>query len=68
MIAAASGGEDYELLACIPQERIESVRAEIGDVCELTEIGIVVEGSGAVLLDESGAVQPVTGFDHLSSN
>ena len=68
MIAAASGGEDYELLACIPQEQIESVRAEIGDVCELTEIGIVVEGSGAVLLDESGAVQPVTGFDHLSSN
>lgn len=68
MNAAASGGEDYELLACIPKERIEAVRAEIGDVCELTEIGIVTEGSGAVLLDESGTVQPATGFDHLSSS
>ena len=67
-IAAASGGEDYELLACLPREKIEAVRAELTDICELTEIGLVAIGSDAVLLDQAGEVLPTTGFDHLSAN
>lgn len=67
MIAAASGGEDYELLACLPPEKVEAVRAEIEDTCDLTEIGRVLEGTGAVLLDEAGEVLPATGFDHLAA-
>lgn len=65
-ISAASGGEDYELLACLPENRIQVAQAEIEGGCGLTRIGTVVEGEQAVLLDDSGAVLPVGGFDHLT--
>jgi thiamine-monophosphate kinase len=65
-ISAASGGEDYELLACLPEDRISAVRTEIEGECELTRIGSVLEGDGAVLLDDSGGILPVDGFDHLA--
>ncbi|MFM9043546.1 MAG: thiamine-phosphate kinase [bacterium] len=65
-ISAASGGEDYELLACLPENRIQVAQAEIEGECGLTRIGTVVEGEQAVLLDDSGAVLPVGGFDHLT--
>jgi thiamine-monophosphate kinase len=66
-ISAAGGGEDYELLACLPEEQVSAVSAEIGDGCGLTRIGTVVEGEEAVLLDESGGILPVGGFDHLTN-
>lgn len=65
-ISAASGGEDYELLACLPEDRIPEALAEIEGECGLTRIGTVMEGERAVLLDDSGAVLPVGGFDHLT--
>ncbi len=61
---AVSGGEDYELLAAIPEEafvRATSAVREAGGV--LTEIGYVVEGQGVALrLPGGGEIKP-RGFD-----
>lgn len=67
-IAAAGGGEDYELLACLPADRLEAAQGEIESTCGITEIGRVIEGDSAVLLDEDGEVLPVAGFDHFPSD
>jgi thiamine-monophosphate kinase len=62
---AAVGGEDLELLATLPPERLEAARAAIGAVgLELTEIGYVTDGEGVSLrLPGGGELEPV-GFDH----
>ncbi|HEX6586785.1 MAG TPA: thiamine-phosphate kinase [Solirubrobacterales bacterium] len=61
---AASGGEDYELLATLPSAALEPAReavARAGTV--LTEIGYAVEGRGVALrLPGGGEIEPV-GFD-----
>jgi len=67
-IAAASGGEDYELLACIAPDRVEIVRDELAGDCELTVIGSVSEGEGAELIDGDGTPVPTSGFDHFSGS
>lgn len=67
-IGAASGGEDYELLACIPADRVDLARDALDSTCGITEIGTVLEGDGAFLLDESGEILPAAGFDHFSSD
>lgn len=64
-IAAVSGGEDYELLACLPADRVEEVQRELSGVCELTEIGTVREGTGAALIDSDGDPISAKGFDHF---
>lgn len=63
-----SGGEDYELLASVPPERlgeaIASVRTAEG--IALTQIGAVVAGSGVeIRLPGGGLVEP-EGFDQLA--
>ncbi|MSO41399.1 MAG: thiamine-phosphate kinase [Solirubrobacterales bacterium] len=63
---AASGGEDYELLVCLPSERAsEAVGTLQSSGCRLTVIGGVSSGSGASLRDSSGAELEPRGFDHL---
>jgi thiamine-monophosphate kinase len=61
---AVAGGEDYELLAVIPEEafvRATSAVREAGG--ELTEIGYVAEGQGVALkLPGGGEIEP-RGFD-----
>jgi thiamine-monophosphate kinase len=61
---AASGGEDYELLAAIPEEAFVRATAAVRDAGgELTEIGYVAEGQGVTLrLPGGGEIQP-RGFD-----
>ena len=66
-IAAASGGEDYELLACLPESRVEEARSSIEPICPLTAIGRVVKGTEALLVGEDGEVLPAGGFDHFST-
>jgi thiamine-monophosphate kinase len=62
---AAVGGEDLELLATLPPERIDDARAAVAaGGLELTEIGYVTEGEGVSLrLPGGGELEPV-GFDH----
>ncbi|MBI2691596.1 MAG: thiamine-phosphate kinase [Solirubrobacterales bacterium] len=63
---AAASGEEYELLATLPQERWESARKAVAETgTTLTAIGRVTEGSGAALLDPEGARVEIRGFDHF---
>jgi thiamine-monophosphate kinase len=64
--ALAQGGEDYELLACLPAERVREAQAALESVeCSLTAIGEVVAGEGVELSVEAGLVEPL-GFDQLA--
>lgn len=65
---ALSGGEDYELLFCVPKGRggeMEALVAGLG--LTATRIGEIVEGSGLQLIDaDGGAYLPaLRGFDHF---
>lgn len=58
---AAGGGEDYELLACVPPARRAAAEAAAG-ADGLTWIGRVKPGSGVQL---AGAPEALRGFEHL---
>jgi thiamine-monophosphate kinase len=63
---AAGGGEDYELLAAIPPERLDAARDAVATAgTTLTEIGRVLRGTGAVLRGKDGAQHSPRGFDQL---
>lgn len=67
---ALGGGEDYELLAALPDpEAVEAAGAELreGFGVPLTEIGVLVEGEGAVAVGDDGSERPLepTGWDHF---
>jgi thiamine-monophosphate kinase len=63
---AAGGGDDYELLVCVPEDRLAHARAAVaGTDTRLTPIGRVSEGDGLVLRDASGAARAVAGYDQL---
>jgi thiamine-monophosphate kinase len=63
----AGGGEDYELLATIPPERLTDARDLLKAVgVELTAIGAVSVGEGVTLSDRrGGGARPPSGFDQL---
>lgn len=64
---AISGGEDYELLAAIPPERLEEATATLAEKCDtsLTRIGEAVAGESVeVRLPGGGLLEP-TGYDQL---
>jgi thiamine-monophosphate kinase len=65
---AVSGGEDYELLAALPQERVADAATEIEERSgtALTRIGEVVAGKGLEIRLPDGALLKATGFDQLS--
>jgi thiamine-monophosphate kinase len=64
---AASGGEDYELLAAIPQQNLAEAATAIGTAAEttLTVVGEIVAGQGAEIRLPGGALLETRGFDHL---
>jgi thiamine-monophosphate kinase len=68
---AVSGGEDYELLAALPPDRIDAARAGVAEVgVALTQVGRV-ESAGADPRAEvrlpGGEAVPSRGFDQLRS-
>lgn len=63
---ALAGGEDYELLACVPRALLGEAREAVDATnCSLTVIGEVAEGAGVELRDASGVARTPAGFDHL---
>jgi thiamine-monophosphate kinase len=67
---ATSGGEDYELLAALPPERLEeaaSAVAEASNGLALTRIGEVVAGEGVEIRLPDGRLLEPGGFDQLGS-
>lgn len=67
---ALEGGEDYELLATIPQKALGQAQATLQErfATRLTDIGIVTEGEGLTAVDGHGSVRPLEerGWDHLA--
>lgn len=59
---AAAGGEDYELLVCLPPESFDSV-AGVG--AGLTRIGVVTGGAEVELLRPDGSRVEPRGFDQF---
>jgi thiamine-monophosphate kinase len=63
--AVAAGGEDFELLATLPPERLDAARDAVAATgTALTQIGAVRAGQGAVLRGRDGARVDAPGFDH----
>jgi thiamine-monophosphate kinase len=62
---ALSGGEDYELLATLPEAALTQAGEALGEGAGLTEIGRVLEGEGAAVLGGDGAELEAAGFDHM---
>ena len=62
------GGEDYELIATLPVDRVEAAGAALGELgIRLSVIGEAGPGSG-VELSEGGSRRPaVSGFEHLEA-
>lgn len=63
-----SGGEDYELLACVPPDRLEEATAAVLDKggTPLTRIGQVQAGSGVEVRLPGGRLLKPAGFDQLA--
>lgn len=64
---AVSGGEDYELLAALPPERLADAATELEKLrgIALTRIGEVVTGEGVEIRLPDGALLKAAGFDQL---
>jgi thiamine-monophosphate kinase len=65
---ALTGGEDYELLASIPPERLEEAERAVrrAEGVALTQIGEVVAGSGVEIRLPDGRLVGPEGFDQLA--
>jgi thiamine-monophosphate kinase len=65
---AVSGGEDYELLAALPPQRMTEASARIGAVTEttLTPIGEVQLGRGIEIRLPGGGLLESQGYDHFA--
>jgi thiamine-monophosphate kinase len=63
------GGEDYELLATLPPERVDGARAAVGETfaVALTPVGAIV-AEGRVAVDAEGVERPLVpaGWDHFA--
>lgn len=66
---AASGGEDYELLAALPPEALAdaSAQVEAAGEAELATIGAVAEGDGVEIRLPRGGRLEATGYDHFAA-
>lgn len=64
---AVSGGEDYELLAALPPDKLTEASARIGEAAEttLTPIGQVKAGEGVELRLPGGGRLEAQGYDHF---
>ncbi|HUB98299.1 MAG TPA: thiamine-phosphate kinase [Solirubrobacterales bacterium] len=67
---AASGGEDYELLAALPPQRLSDASIAIGEAAEtmLTPIGEVGAGEGVEIRLPGGGLLTAAGYDQLRSS
>ncbi len=65
---AVSGGEDYELLAALPADRLADACDAVGKAAEttLTPVGKVVAGEGLEIRLPGGGLLETGGFDHLA--
>jgi thiamine-monophosphate kinase len=63
---AVSGGEDYELLAALPADRLEEASVAVAQHGGLTRIGVVADGEGVEIRLPGGGLLEATGFDQLS--
>jgi thiamine-monophosphate kinase len=68
-VEALVGGEDYELLATLPdRDAVEDARSDLREAfgVSLSEIGAIIE-EGLVAVDEDGAEGPlaIEGWDHF---
>jgi thiamine-monophosphate kinase len=67
LVLAANGGEDYELLACLPEERVAEGVRRLGELgTPLTRVGRVVPGEGAAVRLPDGRRLRPAGFDALA--
>ncbi|HSK50439.1 MAG TPA: thiamine-phosphate kinase [Solirubrobacterales bacterium] len=63
---ATSGGEDYELLAALPAERLaETAAAAAAGGTTLTQVGEVLAGEGVEVRLPGGGSLPIGGYDQL---
>ena len=63
---AASGGEDYELLAVLPATRVAEAAAAVSEAGgRLTVIGRTAPGEGVEIVGPDGSTRDPGGFDHL---
>jgi thiamine-monophosphate kinase len=60
---AATGGEDFELLFTVPEERWAEAAAAAG--VGLTRLGRAVEGRGLVLSGAGGEPVDLRGYEHV---
>jgi len=64
---ATGAGEDYELAATLPRDRLAEARSAVEATgLPLCEIGAVREGSGVELIDSGGRIRSPSGFDQLA--
>ncbi len=63
---AVSGGEDYELLAALPAEKLATATSAMAEHGGLTRIGAVGAGEGVEIRLPGGGLLAATGFDQLS--
>jgi thiamine-monophosphate kinase len=63
---AAGSGEDYELLAALPADRLGAVSAAVGAETVLTPIGEVRAGTGVEIRLPGGGCLEAAGFDQLA--
>lgn len=64
---AVGGGEDYELLVTLPEERFERAAAAVAasEGTQLTRVGVVVAGEGVEIRRPDGRLMAPAGFDQL---
>lgn len=64
---AAAAGEDYELLAALPAERLAELGGAAGGT-PLTVVGEVLQGSGASFVDADGVELQLSGYEHFGDS
>jgi thiamine-monophosphate kinase len=64
----ASGGEDYELLAALPRDKVESAEDRVAEAAEtrLTRIGVVAVGAAVEIRLPGGGPLRSRGYDHFA--
>jgi thiamine-monophosphate kinase len=63
---ATAGGEDYELLVALPEDRVAGAQSAVAAAgAALTVIGRTAPGEGVRIRRRDGSIQPARGFDHL---
>jgi thiamine-monophosphate kinase len=66
---AIGGGEDYELLASVPRERLEEAQQAVEEAekgIALTAVGEVTDGTGVEIRLPGGAILEPAGYDQLA--